>query len=318
MKINKIIILIFFILGITGCVNYTELNELGIIDMIIISKENDTWLLDITMVIPEEEDKNNSVNYHVTGSTLGQAINNIYLTSSKEVYLSHLNLLALTPSLAKEDIIDIINFFLERTDSRNTFYVVNLNNYKKNKEYISKDIINLINSNYEEKSTVKLIQFDQVIKDIMEIETSYIPSIDENFNIVGYNKIYENTKHLDINESFAFNILSNKIEQAYINIKNDINIKIQHMNTRITVDKNKLNILINSVITNNKKEYNNYINELIKNFLKNNTYEYFNNLVKKYDYYYYKDNKNIQLEFDINFNTTVNDSSSTKGEINYD
>lgn len=311
MKKSKIIILLILLINLTGCINYTELNELGIIDMIIIDKKEDTWQLNINMVIPKQDNPNNSTFHITTGKTLSEAINNIYLQSSKKVYLAHLNALGLTQNLTNKDIDIIIDFFLSRNDSRGTFYVIYFDNYNNQNTYLSEDIINLIESNQSEKANVAGIYFDEVIQNLLELKTSYIPSVDSNLKILGYQKIYQNTKSLSKEESFALNILTNKVNTSYISLENNINIKINSINTNIIVNQNKINLTITSSITNDKEKYNEYLKTIINNYLDNNTLEYFTNLIKKYNYQKYKDN-NITPIFSIKYITKINNTTGRR------
>ena len=63
MKYIKLIIIFLFPLLITGCVSYTELNELGIIDMILIDKVDDKYVITINMITPKEDDLENKTTY---------------------------------------------------------------------------------------------------------------------------------------------------------------------------------------------------------------------------------------------------------------
>ena len=56
MKYIKLILLLLVIFLTTGCVSYTELNELGIIDMILIDKDNDNYIVTINMITPSKDE----------------------------------------------------------------------------------------------------------------------------------------------------------------------------------------------------------------------------------------------------------------------
>ena len=61
MKYIKVIILVLLLSLITGCVSYTELNELGIIDMILIDKVDNEYIVTINMITPEKDNLEKSI-----------------------------------------------------------------------------------------------------------------------------------------------------------------------------------------------------------------------------------------------------------------
>ena len=124
MKYIKLILLFLVIFLSTGCVSYTELNELGIIDMILIDKDNDNYLVTINMITPTYDNLEEKKTYQASGENLDKCLNELYLKTTKRIAFSHLELMALTPNLDKTDYDEIINLFLNRVDSRNSFSTV--------------------------------------------------------------------------------------------------------------------------------------------------------------------------------------------------
>lgn len=326
MKYIKLILLVLVILLTTGCVSYTELNELGIIDMILIDKDNDNYIVTINMITPTENDLEKKITYQASGENLDKCINELYLKTTKKIAFSHLELMALTTNIKKSDYDEIINLFLNRVDSRNSFSTIIIDNSEKLFEYKSKDINDLININGEESGIVFIKQFDEIIKDILEINISYIPyiSIDDELIIKGYHSIYEDNKLLSKEESIGYNFITNNITQVAL-IRDDIGFKLNRSNTMIKIDKNKIKIDINSsyqIVTNNssitndnkiKKIYNEEIKKYIDAYINNNNHKYFYNLIRKFDYKYYKKNQDIELEFIININSSLIKNSNIKG-----
>jgi len=326
MKYIKLILLFFVIFLSTGCVSYTELNELGIIDMILIDKDNDNYLVTINMITPTDNDLEKKITYQASGENLDKCLNELYLKTTKKIAFSHLELMALTTNIKKSDYDEIINLFLNRVDSRNSFSTVIIDNSEKLFKYKSKDINDLININGEESGIVFIKQFDEIVKDILELNISYIPyiSIDDELTIKGYQSIYEEEKLLSKEESIGYNFITNNITQAVF-IRDDIGFKLNRTNTMIKVDENKIKIDINNnyqIVTNNssitdnnkiKKIYNDEIKKYINTYINNNNNEYFYNLIRKFDYKYYKNNKDIELEFIININSSLIKNSNIKG-----
>lgn len=312
-KIKYIIIVILFTL--TGCLNYVELNDIGIINVIGIDKENDGYIININMITPTGDDLEKSTTYEVYSSTLEEAFDKLYLLTSKKINLSHLELVMFSKNLNKDDYNNITNFFLNRNDSRNTFPVVIVENYNKKEifSFSAYDINSLIEVNSFDDGIVSVKTFDEVIDDILNIKISYIPciKITDKVEILGYYSIYNKEKLLSIKESISYNFLTNKISKCNF-VDDNLNIKIDSSNTKIAINKNKITININSILTNytDKSDITDFYNKTLKNYLEeylaNNDLEYFYNLIKKYNYSYYKNNKNIDIDFNINIESKLN------------
>ncbi|MBQ7136845.1 MAG: hypothetical protein IJO43_02570 [Bacilli bacterium] len=327
MKYTKFILIFLLSLFMTGCVSYSDLNELGIIDMVAIDKIDNEYVVSINMLLPNENDLENKKIYTSKNSSLNECLNDLYLSTTKKISFSHLELLILTPNLVKNDYDEIINLFLNRVDSRNTFNTVIVDTPAQIFNYKSKDINDLININSEQEGTVTIKQFDQIIKDILELGISYIPriKIEEEIKIEGYQSIYYQNKLLSQEESIGYNFISNKITKLLFTV-DEIGFITDQSLTNIKVDNNKITINIDTTyqITSNNnsikndskiaKKYKDEIKRYINYYLDKNPHNYFYNLIKKHNYKYYNNNiRNINLEFDIKITATKIDNSNIKG-----
>ncbi len=102
----------------------------------------------------------------------------------------------------------------------------------------------------------------------------------------------------------------NKISKCNL-IDNNLNIRVDKSTTKINVNKNKLTITINTTITNynnknNKTDFIKTLKSYLEDFLDSNDTSYFLDLIKKYDYVFYKKNKSINLDFSIKINVKFN------------
>ncbi len=327
MKYLKLLIITCLLLLTTGCVSYMELNELGIIDMILIDKDEQNYIITINMLIPNENDLDNNKTYTAKNTSIDECLNDLYLETNKKIAFSHLELMALTPNIRKQEMKEIMNLFLNRVDARNTFSTIIVEDPQNLFNYNQKDINELLTINHEEYGLASIKQFDSIIKDILEMNISYIPLINilNEPIIQGYQSIYSKNQKLSQEESFGLNFITNNINQSHINI-NNIGYKINTSNTNITVNKNKINIHINTtyqIITNNteitdnkqiKKLLNAYIQKQIEAFTNNqNNYNYFLYLIKKYQNDYYQKNKPIKPLFNIQIQSTPINNSNIKG-----
>ncbi len=309
---NKILIILLLLTALfatTSCINYTELNQIGIINTMGINKTDNKYIININMLIPNENNINESVTLEQKGTTITEAYNNLYLSTSKKVNLSHLDLLILSNDLNEQDYINIKDFFLSQKDSRNNFNVVILENYSSSNifKFNTIDINNLILTNSKELGIVTPKTIDEVIQDILTLNSSYIPTIkiDNDIEILGYRSIYNNEKLLTKEESKTFNFITNNIKESNISYKNT-NIKVESNNTSISINKNVITINIFSTISGDIKSIKNIYELILKNninnYIKNNDLTYFYNLVEKYN----KTPNNKNLDFSININTKLN------------
>jgi len=320
---KKLLLLITILLTLTGCVSYKELNDIGIITAIGIDYSNDKYLLTFSMLTPTEENKDKRTIYKTESSNIENCFNNIYSVSTKKAYLAHTDLLVLSNNMKKENYDDVFNLFLNRPDSRNSFNVIILENYNKDIFKINTDEINnLLKVSNEESSIIKPITLDEVIKNILELNISYIPLLKNNkkLELIGYKTIYEDNKKLTSKESLALNFIRNDIFQTLITV-DDTSYQINSSNTTMSINKNNIDINIISELTlldekqNNKdiNNYKNYIKQIINDFLSNNNLNYFYNKIYKYDYIYSKSHKNYDIKFNINVEVQINKNTNIKG-----
>lgn len=132
----KILIFISTILLLTGCWNYRELNDLGIVSAISIkqSKENEDKIeltiqfMNIQKASGESGATINNVSMPITtttvkGKTIHEALREATKYSPKKPYIGHMDLVVIEEETARKGIIDIIDFFLRDSESRKQFKV---------------------------------------------------------------------------------------------------------------------------------------------------------------------------------------------------
>ena len=320
MRKAKIITLVIIFFLTTGCLNYTELNDIGIINTIGITKNNNSYIININMLTPTEKNLENNKTFEVKAESISEAFDKLYLLTEKDINLSHLELLLLNKSLNMEDYKNIFSFFLNRNDSRNTFNTIIIDNYSKDNifKYDSKDINSLIETNSKQDGIVIPKTFDEVIEDVLNTNISYIPTIqiNNNIEILGYRSIYKESKLLSKKESISYNFITDKIIKCNL-VDENFNIKIDNNITTINIDKNIIKIIINSTLTNYSKSkdiesfYNKRLKLYLHNFIENNDLGYFKNLIKKHDYNYYKKNDLSKIKFEIIVSSKINKEVKT-------
>ena len=126
---KKIIISILFILTLSGCWNYKELNNYSIVTGIAIDKSDDKY--EVSALISNstknsgdaESSESKIVVYTGTGDTIFAAFKDIGLISPKELYLGHFYVLVISEEIAREGIKPVIDLFLREATSKKNFYV---------------------------------------------------------------------------------------------------------------------------------------------------------------------------------------------------
>ena len=306
---KKILFLIILIFALTGCTSYTELNDLSIVNTLGIDYIDNNYLLTLTTI--ERDNENDKINtFSSKKESLDKAINNIYLTSNKKIYLSHIDLLIITPDVINNKLDELLNNFLKSNEYRNNFQVIIMNKEDMNTFFnngiSSKEITNLIDINSRETSIVYKKELEEFIKEILIDNNSYLPTIsfkNNTINLVGYtiikNKKTYNT--LSIKDSIILNIFEHKANNLNIN---DIN--IYHTDIRTKTNKNKIYFEIYlTTDTDNKKKISTLKKDMML-FLEKYRDEdvdilKLQELIRKNHYSYYKKNNDLlsKLKFKI-------------------
>ncbi len=126
----KKILIIPLIFLLTGCWNYRELNQLAITTGIAVDKENDNYKITI-MIANSKKDSGSDGSitpsaavYDGTGKTIYEAFKDTSLSVSKQIYLSHIDVLVISEEIAKNNLTDVIDFLFRYPQTRNNFYLV--------------------------------------------------------------------------------------------------------------------------------------------------------------------------------------------------
>ena len=295
---KKIIFLIVVLLLNTGCTSYTELNDLSIVNTLGIDYKDNKYIITLS-IIEKDNDTDNIKVYTANNKNINKAINNIYLSSNKKLYLSHLDLLILTKDSIDYKINDIISYFLKNNEYRNNFQVIIMEKNDMNKFFINKnksdEINNLIDINSKETAITYKKELESFFKDILIDNNSYLPTVTykNNLELNGYTLITNKkiNKQLSNKESIMFNILNKHKGHAYIN-----NINIYNSDIRIKTKKNIINYKIYlTTDTSNKKDIKKLENDFTT-FLDNYRYQdilKIKDLIKKNNYKYYKTNPDL-------------------------
>ncbi len=288
---KKIIIVVVSILLLSGCYDYSEIDDISIITGILLDYHNNQYEMISEVLENEKESKINI--YKTSCKSINLCLLKISEESNKELFISHLKALILTDRTINKDT-SFYDYFLRNSKSKMNFYVYyiedqyidKLFNNNKNTSLFLKDIIDYNTRNYS--SLIKLSFTDMIQKNIEYGIINIYPSItidDEKVYIdklVSFNK--ENKTILSNTESVIYNILLNNAISSYITIPCDnenFTLKLSKSKSKYKYD-NKLTININNnaILSSynckydlNEKESINILEQLSNDYIKNKSYE---------------------------------------------
>lgn len=132
----KKLILIIMIFILTGCWNYKELNNLAIATGFAVDIVDDEY--EVTVLISNAQKENSGESkggagaavYKGKGKTIFEAIKDASTSISKEIYVSHIEVLVLSKEIAENKTLEVIDFFFRYPYTRNEFFVVISENSK--------------------------------------------------------------------------------------------------------------------------------------------------------------------------------------------
>ena len=225
----KKIILIIFMFIITGCFNYTEINDLKLVNGIYIDYKDNVYNLKF------DTDKT----IEVTGDSITDAFRNFDESISKRAYYAHLKILILSSEIITNHFDEVIKYFLRNNEIRNNFYLVISDNIDDIKSDYIKDIIT--NNN----DVITSCLFKNVLTTYLDKKKIFIPVISDNKIIGSIIKTKDMTKTLNIDDTRLYKLIKNKNPNTVYK-----NINIYH--SKIKKYKNSLYISLDAELKENK------------------------------------------------------------------
>ena len=192
---KKILLLICLLLISSGCYDYTEVNNLALINGIYIDFKDNLYKVKLDVDKQVES----------SGTSISEAFYNVEKNISKKPYYAHIKVLVISSEILSNHFDEIIEFFLRNNEIRNNFYLLvgdNINIEIKS-DYI-KDIIT--NSN----DVITSCLFKNILTTYLSNKKVILPLIDSNNIITGSiinskNKI----KKLDLDDTRLYKIFKN-------------------------------------------------------------------------------------------------------------
>ncbi len=216
---KKVILLIFLTFICTGCYNYKELNELGIVSAMGISKDGDLYNLDIQLVNVLDSEKSGLNKSPITvisgqGETIFEAARSMNKKTSKVFFLADVDYVFLDQSVLNDGLDEIMDFLIRDTRLSLNFLVVTSTENK------SLDILSSI-SHFDTNSANNL--YDA----IMNSETRYgginslhVRELINNYYAKGKYTIFPNVYIKDTSKSSENDSLEDSKSESYVEVKN--------------------------------------------------------------------------------------------------
>ena len=284
---KKTLILLLPLLLLSGCYNYQEMNDLGIITATEINKENDEFKITVQVVNPKKQSDASSSNqpafisYTSTGKTIHEAYRNLIQKISRKIYAMHMQVLIIKDNLAKENLSEMLDFYFRNVEVRKEFYVLidttENNNNDKLLEILtpltnlsSQNILNTLESDNKYISISNLITFNDLMDTYLDehkelvLPTIYIKGNeqigDEESNIektssdsdlhLGNLAIFKDEKMLGIlsrEESITVNLIKGEAKEMLITFNCNEN---KFASSKVILDKPKIEIDIKKLQVN--------------------------------------------------------------------
>lgn len=278
---TKLIIFISLLFILTGCYNYSELNELAIANGISIDYKDNKYIVSILMANSHKDTNNTSDNQASTslfqgeGSTIDEAITSLELTLPKKLYLGHVNIIVIDYNYAKKGLYDFFDYATKNAElikklcvviSKDTEAYKVLATLSPLEMFSSKNIIANIDTTNKSVGTIYNVKLSEVLYKYLEEGMEFIiptvtikgssddatkednikdPISKAHLNVLTFS-LFKNDKLVDIvsiNESKGINILTNKTTNLKI-MKDNYSATLNSIKCKLDYKENKINIKV--------------------------------------------------------------------------
>lgn len=339
-------IIVLIIILLSGCYDYDELTDLGIVSSMIIDYDEEYT---VNLEILETSAKTDNTSYFIEGKgeTFEFALQNAYTKSTKHIYLNHLYSLILNKDVLNNHLKEIYDFFLIDADVKKDTFFVFCDNTAELKEYKSEDglslgetIKNIIHYNERENGNFKSFKFSEILHARLNSNNYIIGGIDVNDDVLSLQGSYiiENDKPkllLEEEVILFINILKNQKTEFLIFTKSGT-FEIYNYTLKENIEKDLITITFNadarffgyiknanfkiSDLSNIEKEISKNLNQYFANCINysiDNSTDIYN-----FDYFYYlhypkKSYKGIykEIKYDIKTDVKLNEKGLLLNDI---
>jgi len=119
----KKLILLLMVFLLTGCYDYMELDNMGIVSTMFIDQIDDEYVVHLEILNTNKSIPKGSYFVEGSGKTFTEAVNSTFNSSDFVPYYSHMNAVILSEDIAKNNIEFMYEFFTRNIEVRKNFYV---------------------------------------------------------------------------------------------------------------------------------------------------------------------------------------------------
>ena len=230
-------LIVFLLVFVSGCYDYTELNEMAIVSGISIDYKEDKFHVayEILNTVSKEDNQQQSKVYIAKGEgkSIAEAFSATSFEIAKSPYLAHLKTVIINEELAREHVEEIIDFLIRDNHIRNIFYLAIakdtsayevLSATDDNNPVASTAIADLIESTTFTNNIAADLNFEKFVTNIIDPrKDTYASSIKIENGIlklgpIGIFKKYNLQSFLTENESATFNLMNGTSEENHFKI----------------------------------------------------------------------------------------------------
>ncbi len=343
---KKILILFSFILLLSGCYDYVEIDDLVIISGMLIDYKDNQY--EINSQIIENNNETKIKVYKTKCKSIDECIFEISKLSNKDIFISHMKTLILTESAIKNND-NYIDYFLRDTKSKMNFYIYYtddkykediLNIYKNEggSAFYIKDLMKYNNKIFSSSTPLSFLDFvykkteygiDPIYPNLKIIENNNekVLYLD---GLISFNK---NKLTLNDEQSIMYNILTNNLVKTIITIpcdNNNYSLVLEKTTNKKEVKNNTFNnnISINAKLSSYNCKYDlddpktiNKLSNITNKYIKDKMEELIDLSISNdidflgiSSYIYKHENKKIDFK-KVNINTNVSTTIDSIGEI---
>lgn len=275
---KKMIFIIPIIFLLTGCYNYREINELAIVSGVSISKVGDEIELTTEVINPKKEQDASSgeepefIIYTSRAKSVQEAIRKMIKESPRKMYGAHIEILVIDEGIAREYLMDILDFFARDPEIRSEFKVLVgksddvLKITTPLEKISSENIQNSLENNNQYLGFANVVTYHELISNVLNPNIELVLpvlSMKGNVNsgedkenitdtlvnatpIIDGMAIFQNNKlkgYLTEEEALTYNILRNSAKNFFVRTSGHDNEYIVHeiirLSSKMEFDRNK-------------------------------------------------------------------------------
>ena len=163
-------IIIIFVLLLTGCYNYQDINDIAIINAISIYKNDNNFELSVEVINTNKNNKPNTI-YKTYGDNIDELFKNIDLIVPKNITYDHLKLVLINKDM-QDYFGPLVDYLVKEKHINDDIYLLISNNSKINTNYL----LDILKKN-------KVITLYDILTNYLNNNDLNIPNIDKDIYV---------------------------------------------------------------------------------------------------------------------------------------